>query len=65
MKENKPTTHRLIIEYKTERERERIKIFRLNCMLNGNKTMREVVMEMIKKYNHYTTGLNTLKKLNP
>ena len=51
MKENKPTTHRLIIEYKTERERERIKIFRLNCMLNGNKTMREVVMEMIKEYN--------------
>ena len=46
-------THRLIVEYKTEKERERIKLFRLYCWMNGNKTMREVVMEMIKKYNHY------------
>ena len=60
-------THRLIIEYKTEEERSRIKLFRLYCWMNGNKTMKEVVMEMIKEYNQLSRHkhLEEIKPLKP
>jgi len=60
-------THRLIIEYKTEEERSRIKLFRLYCWMNGNKTMKEVVMEMIKEYNQLSRNkhLEEIKPLKP
>ena len=47
-------TSRLIVEYKTDEDRQAIKLFRLCCLMNGNKSMREVVLEMVKRYNHYS-----------